>query len=149
MARQKIVNAATKDMGSAGAQILLAKYDRINAQGVNGYLHNVVVSYLAADTDAGDLGSENVGAIFYLTSDGSWNDDLIITARAGGGNGTTVSLSARRSITSNDTDPGHELTNFGPVYLWAEVTDATATADIDIRWVAEAWGRFIQCTEFP
>jgi len=145
MARQKLVNTFTKDMGSAGSQVLLAKIDKINAQGVSSYVHNVVISYLASDTSSGDLNTENVGAIFYLSTDGTWSDDLVITARAGGGNGTTVSLSARRSIKSSETDI--ELSNFGPIYLWGELTDATGTANIDARIVMETWGRFIEVTE--
>jgi len=145
MARQKLVNTFTKDMGSAGSQVLLAKIDKINAQGVSSYVHNVVISYLASDTSSGDLNTENVGAIFYLSTDGTWSDDLVITARVGGGNGTTVSLSARRSIKSSETDI--ELSNFGPIYLWGELTDATGTANIDARIVMETWGRFIEVTE--
>ena len=134
-------------MGSAGAQILLARIDKVQAQGINGWLNNVRVSYLASDTNLGDLGTENVGVMFYLTTDGVWDDDLIITARAGGGNGATVNLTAKRSIMTNDVNAGHEDGNIGPVYLWGEVTDATDTAQIDARIVAETWGRYIEFKE--
>ena len=134
-------------MGSAGNQVLLGRIDKVQAQGITGWFNNVTISYLASDTSAGDLGTENVGVLFYLTSDGVWDDDLVITARGGGGNGATVNLVAKRSIHSNDVTTGHEDGNIGPVYLWGEVTDATSTADIDARVVTETWGRYIEFTE--
>ena len=143
----KLVNAFTKDMGSAGSQVLLGRIDKVQAQGITGWFNNVIVSYLASDTSTGDLNEENVGCMLYLTSDGVWDDDLVITARAGGGNGTTVNLVAKRAIHSNDVSSGHEDGNIGPVYLWGELTDATGTANIDARIVTECWGRYIEFTE--
>jgi len=143
----KTVHTFTKDMGSAGGQILLARIDKVQAQGITGWFNNVQVSYLASDTDTGDLGTENVGCLLYLTSDGVWDDDLVITARGSGGNGSTVNLTAKRAIHSNDVNAGHEDGNIGPVYLWGEVTDATATADILARFVCEVWGRYVEFKE--
>jgi len=135
----KTVNVATKDMGSAGGQIRIGEINKIDAQGVNGYLNNIRLSVLLNDSVDGEIG----GFLAYLTTDDSWDDDSVITAR-GGSFGDTVNLSAKRSIQqNNDQVKGNQ----GLVHLWVELTDITTTVDVELRYVAETWGSFIGYTE--
>ena len=143
--RYKLIECGNVDMGSAGDQVKIAKFDKVDAQGITAYIHNIRLHYLANDTDLGDLGTENVGCMFYLTTDDAWSDGYVFAAAAGGGNGTNLNLSAKRFVR---TDADDILGNLGPVYLWGEVTDATDTADIDVRLVIEAWGYFHQITSY-
>ena len=135
----KLVNVATKDMGSAGGQVLIGVVDKIDAQGVNGFLNNIRLSVLLNDSVDGEIG----GFLAYLTTGASWDDDQVITAR-GGSFGDTVSLSAKRSISQN---VAKTMSNQGQIYLWVELTDITSTVNVDMRYVAETWGSFIAYTE--
>ena len=132
----KIVNSATKDMGSGGGQVRLGKVQKVDAQGITGYLNNVQVSAIINNYDGGDT---TPGIMFYLTTSTTWNDNYVITASACGIAGK-VNLSAKRYIKENLID---ELGNEGTVHLWAELTDITVTDDIDLRYVAETWGSFV------
>ena len=132
----KIVNAATKDMGSAGAQVRLGKVSKVDAQGVTAYLNNIVVSGIINNYDGGDT---TPGIMFYLTTDTTFSDDTIISAGATNTAGR-VSLSAKRWIKENLVDVKG---NRGTVHLWAELTDITISDNIELRYVAESWGRFI------
>ena len=136
----KIVNAATKDMGSAGAQTRLGVIGKVDAQGITAYLNNVQVSAIINNYDGGDT---TPGIMFYLTTSVTWDDNRIIAAGAVGIGGK-VSLSAKRRIKENAEDPQG---NTGTVHLWAELTDITVTDDIELRYVAETWGSFILFTE--
>ena len=140
MALYKIVNADTKDMGSGGLQVRLGVISKVDAQGVTAYLNNVVVSGIINNYDGGDT---TPGIMFYLTTATTWSDDYIISAGATNTAGR-VSLSAKRRIKENEADPKG---NTGTVHLWAELTDITISDNIDLRYVAESWGRFITFTE--
>ena len=135
----KVVNVATKDMGSAGGQILIGKVSKLDAQGINGYLNNIRLSVLLNDSVDGEIG----GFMAYLTTSSSWDDDYVITAR-GGSFGDTISLSAKRTIQANSIQA---TSNTGQVYLWVELTDITVATDVELRYVAETWGSFIGYTE--
>lgn len=136
----KIVNAASKGMGSAGVQQRLGVISKVDAQGVSGYLNNVQVSAIINNYDGGDT---TPGIMFYLTSGTTWSDDYIIAAGATNTAGK-VSLSAKRYIKQNEED---QKSNIGTVHLWAELTDITISDDISMRYVAETWGSFILYTE--
>ena len=138
--RYKIVNAATKSMGSAGAQVRLGYVSKVDAQGISGYLHNLQVSAIINNYDGGDT---TPGIMFYLTTDVAFDDDEIITASAAPIAGK-VSLSAKRWIKENAADPKG---NLGTVHLWAELTDITISDDIEMRYVVETWGNFVLFTE--
>ena len=143
MARRKmykIVNCATKDMGSAGAQIRLGVIGKVDAQGITAYLNNVQVSAIINNYDGGDT---TPGIMFYLTTDTTWDDDHIISAGATGIAGK-LSLSAKRRIKENAADPKG---NTGTVHLWAELTDITLSDNINMRYVVETWGSFVLFTE--
>ena len=132
----KIVNAATVDMGDSGAQVRLGKIQKVDAQGISGYLNNVQVSAIINNYDGGDT---TPGILFYLTTDTGWSDDTIISAAACGIAGK-VNLSARRWIKENLVD---SKGNTGTVHLWAELTDITISDNIELRYVAETWGSFV------
>ena len=136
----KIVNCFTKDMGSAGGQIRLGYYDKLDAQGITAWLNNVRVSSIINNYDGGNPAP---GIMFYLTTSSSWDDDRIIAARAGFA-GATVNLPAKRRIME---DAIVTAGNTGRVYVYAELTDITITDDIEARFVLEGWGRFIAFNE--
>lgn len=133
----KLTNVMTKDMGSGGSQILLGYVDKLDAQGVTGYLNNVVVSAIINNYDGGDT---TPGIMLYLTTSTTWSDAKIITASAMAIGGK-VSLTANRRILEN-TEVANG--NTGTVHLWAELTDITLTDNIELRYVVETWGNFVQ-----
>ena len=139
----KKMNAFTKSFGSAGAQILLAKFKKADAQSSQvSWLHNVVVTGMLQNGD-GDAG----GVVFYLSTQGTssaWSDDEIISAKGFPGYGGTVSLAAKRRIRKNEES---ELGDQGQVYLWGEITDLSYTADADMRIIIDTWGRNINIDE--
>ena len=152
MAKQplyKIVNAATRDLGDAGAQINIGEIGKIDAQGLTGHLRNVVLSVIVNDyPDISPVPGLSTpyqlpGFVAYLTTGASWSDDQIITARAFLA-GDTVSLAAYRRI---EADSAQTKADFGKVYLWLEATDIHATENTVVRYVAETWGRWIDFTE--
>ena len=132
----KIVNAATNDGTSSGDQVLIAKISKVDAQGVpNAWIKNVQVTAMVNEAE-----QDVAGLIFYLTTDGNWDDDYIITARGTPGPGGSVSLSANRSIKTNDTtSPAFEEGVGGPLYVWVEIGDYAATEKF--RWITEVWGQ--------
>ena len=127
-------------MGSAGDQIHLGYIDKLDAQGITGYLHNLQVSAMINNYDGGDPAP---GILFYLTSDDVWSDDTIIDAKAAYSAGN-VSLRARRWIKQ---DADQSKGNTGRVHLWAELTDITVSDDVEMRVIVATWGNFVQFTE--
>ena len=135
----KTVNVATKSVGTSGAQVHIGTIDKLDAQGVNGYLNNIRFSAMLNDSAGGFSG----GFIAYLTTDDTWDDDTIITARAGNF-ADTVNLVAKRSIQqNNDQVRGNQ----GLIHLWLEVTDIATVFPTEVRYIAETWGSFIAYTE--
>ena len=136
--RYKQTKTKTDNLGSAGSQVLIGKVDKIDAQGVNGYLHNIRVSMLL--NEGHTAFTTNGGFICYLTTADTWADEDIICARAAQF-ADTVNLPAKRTLRqSADNVKG----NMGPVYLWAECSDITASTDVTVRIVTETWGSFIE-----
>ena len=133
----KIVNAATNDGTLTGAQVVVAKISKVDAQGVpNAWIKNVQVTMMVNEAE-----EDVAGMVAYLTTDGgAWDDSKIITARAVPGPGGTVSLSANRSIKTNDTtSAAFEEGVGGPIYVWIEIGDYAYTEKF--RWITEVWGQ--------
>jgi len=132
----KQVITATKDLGSAGEQILIGSLSPLTARNQLGraYAKNIVMTYIlqgdaAADPDQG-------GICFYVSSNNTWADSDVITARALSLGGGTVNLPIHRWVSGEVTDdaPG------GKLYIYAEMTDFTLTTDVSVRYTAETWG---------
>ena len=140
----KLVNAASKTVGSAGSQVLVGRVDKLNHQSVpNGYLHGIKMSAMLQEAE-----QDTASIMFYLSTNDSWSDDDIICAAATGSTGGSAWLKAGRSIKSNatpDTANDIALTGMGPVFLWVEAGDYVASESI--RYVAETWGRNIEYSE--
>ena len=132
----KQTKVATVNMGSAGTQILVGTISPLDVQVGTGFLKNVVCTALQNDGDG-----DNGGFMFYLSTSNSWNDDYVLTARATGSLGGTVSLSAAGHNYIRD-DVADVSRNDGELYVWAEVTDLGTTQNT-ARIALEAWGRFI------
>ena len=135
----KQVSVQTKDVGSAGDQNRILAIAPLDPGVANGYLNNVQLTVLLNDSVDGEIG----GFIAYLTSGNTWDDDDVITAR-GGSFGDTVSLTAKRAIRTSTATPDE---TGGSVHAWVELTDITTTTDVDLRVIAETWGRFLKVTE--
>jgi len=144
----KIVNLNTVDMGSAGTPVRIGLINKIDAEGITGYLKNVVISSFIQDYHqpaAGTAGNVNPppSIMYYLQTTSTFDPNDVITARATTGAGT-VSLTAHRVIRRNeDVDDGND----GQIHVYAELTDVTVTQDLTLKFVLETWGRFIQFTE--
>ena len=116
-------------MGNAGDQILLGYIQKIDAQGVTSYVHNVVLTGAPQDTEASDMTFTG-----YLTTSATWGDTNVITARCTGSGGGTLSLSAKRSIQENaEITAGNE----GLIYVWGETSDSLANEEFRI--IVEVW----------
>ena len=138
----KIVNVATKSMGSAGGQIRIREIDKIDNQSTqNGYLHAVKISAIF-DTEQGAPGA---GFLFYATTDNTWNDNYVITSAGLGNGGGTCWLNIRRTIKTGSDTPLQGQSG-GPVYIWAEITDPGLSSE-SARFVTEVYGRNITVTE--
>ena len=133
----------TKAMGNLGAQAHIGTIDKLAPTISAGYLNNVIVSCQNNNID-----DTEVAAPFtiYLSNRAgpasNWSDDEVITARATAAGGGTVSLSAKRTIR---TDESSDDASFGPVHVWAEVADSSSTTD-EARFTIEAWGRMVILT---
>ena len=136
----KVIETATKNLGDSGDQILLGTIQPITSgnQAFSGWFKNVVVTYVIQDESASE--SSVGGVVFYLSSNTTWADDDVITARAVPFGGGSVSLSANRKVSGELFD---DMVG-GKVALWCEATDVSAINDLSIRYTAECWGRFIQ-----
>jgi len=136
----KKINSLTKNFGSAGAQILIARFKKADAQSSQvTWLNNVNVTGMLQEGD-GDAG----GILFYLTTGASFDDDQIISCKGFPGYGGSVSLSAKRRIRKNEES---DLGDQGQVYLYGEITDLSYTADVQVRTIIETWGRNVNIDE--
>ena len=134
-------------MGEVGDQIVVAKFDKIDAQNSPGaWLRTIKVSALFSDEDGGTVTSGTAGFIVYATTSSNWSDDTIITAGGIPGGGGTAWLAVRRKITTDYTGLAQEAGMDGPVYLWAEATDI-GESDVQARFVIETLGRYLETTE--
>ena len=145
MPNYKIVNAASKTVGSVGGQVLLGRTMKIDAQSIpNGYLEGIKVSAMIQEAE-----EDVAGMLFYLTTNPTWSDDYIIAAGAtAGGPSGSVYLSAKRYIRTNATpDASNDIAlgTGGMVYLWIEAGDYVFSESC--RYVAETWGRNVEFIE--
>ena len=149
MALYKQTVTFTKDMESAGAQRHIGKITKLDPALKAGFLK---IAYYRQVNDLGPLvpgdpAPNTPGITVYLSNasaNNGWDDDAVLTARATGPMSGTVSLAAYRSIETNESIDDSSL---GPVHVWAEITDVTATVDIEVRYTIEAWGRSILLEE--
>ena len=133
----KEVYTVTRDMGSSGLQVLIGTIEKIDAQGISGFLKNVRLSVMTQDTEASDM-----AYMGYLTTDNSsFNNDEIITARATAAGGGNLNLSANRYIRSNDPDAAMIAGEGGSIAVWLETAN-TVLAE-EARVYLEVWGRYI------
>ena len=134
--RYKQVTTATKDLGSAGSQILLGSLAPITNRNQLGraYAHNIMMTYILQGDAA--AGADQGGVVFYLSSNSSWADSDVICARSAAYGGGTLNIPVRAWVSGEVTDdaPG------GKIYLYAEATDMTVVTDVEIRYTAEIWG---------
>ena len=129
----KQVETQTVNLGSAGTQLRIGTFQKLDAQSFTGYLNNVRVSIIPQDTEASDI-----SFMCYLTSSTTYADDGVITARALSAGGGNVNLTARRRIVENaNISDG----NKGQVSLFIEQSDTVL--DEEARIVVEFWGNFI------
>ena len=138
----KKVNAKTHNMGSAGAQVKLLKVGMLDPQIKGCYCAGVKVTGLIQTGE-----QESGGMVFYAsTQSGAWSDDHVITASApAGAYSGSVYLKVGRYI---NTDVEDESGAMGPIYIWGELTDITATVDVDLRVITETWGRNLSTLEY-
>ena len=132
----KQVVSATKDIGSSGDQVLIGSLSPLTARNQLGraYVKNIVMTYILQGSSAAD--QDQGGVCFYVTSNNTFADSDVVTARARAFGGGTLNIPINRWVSGEVTDdaPG------GKLYLWAESTDVTLTTDIEIRYTAETWG---------
>ena len=134
----KQIKTFTKDMGSAGSQILLGYVEPLDDDLDFGYLNNIRLTAILQTGD-GDAG----GILCFLNASSSWSDSHIITADACPGFGGKMNLSAKRKVSG-----AQQITRpDGRVYLYAELTDITVTTDVQLRCVIECYGKFIKFVE--
>ena len=139
----KIVNVATKNVGSSGSQIRIGEIKKVDAQGASGYLHGIKMSAMLQEAE-----QDTASIMFYVTTDDVWDDNRVVVASATGSTGGSAWLPVKRYIRTNATpDSANDVAmgNTGPLYLWVEAGDYVASESI--RYVAETWGRFITYTE--
>ena len=123
-------------MDAGGAQKHIGKFSKLDSQGITAWVNNAQVSVLVNEAE-----QDNIGFLLYATTDDTWSDNYIITARAGFV-GQTLNLPIKRRI-EQDTDQA--LGNFGEVHLWLEFSDTVFSEEARI--VVESWGRFIEYIE--
>ncbi len=142
----RTVNAFTTNLGEVGDQVLVAKFDKIDAQNSPGaYCKTVKVSALYSDEDGGVVTSGTAGFMCYLTTAEDWSDDYIITAAGLTGGGDSCWLSARRWVRTDAQTAAQTLGSDGPIFLWIESTDIGDV--VQARIVIETIGRYLETTE--
>ena len=101
-------------------------------------IHSILNDVSGSSSPVSDM---PVNFMFYATTTGASapTSGNCIAAAATGYGGGSVNLTINRVIRDNDYDP-----NSGDqaIAIWAECTDATLTADIDLKIVAESYGRW-------
>ena len=127
----------TKDMGSAGDQILLGSWNSIDPGTMTAYLHNCNISAILQGDSAAD--PDQGGIMFYLSTNNSWADVDVFAASAYSFGGGKCSLTAKRKVSGEIFD---DMIG-GRVYLYGELSDTTATTDVSLRLAVEIWGRFV------
>ena len=131
------------DLGSGGAPTPIAKIQKQQGQMSSAYIKNVRVHCILNDiSGAGTPASDMpLNFMWYATTTDSVNpdDDNVIAAGATTYGGGSVNLSINRVIRDNDYDSN---SGTGAICIWAEATDATVTADVQLKCVLESYGRW-------
>ena len=132
---KQVVND-TVDLGDAGAQTLLGSLAPITNRNQLGraYCNNLVLTYIL--NQDGAVGDDVGGVVFYISSNATWAESDVISARAMPYGGGTINLPVKAWVSGTETEdaPG------GKLYLYAECTDTSAVLNTDIRFTAEVWG---------
>ena len=144
----KSTNLNSVDMGSGGDPVRIGRIQKIDAEGLTGYANNLVMTSYIQDYEqpaGGVPGQVNPvpSILISATTSSTWDANDLITARATTGAGT-VSLSLKRVIRRNeDVDDGND----GLIHIWAELTDVTVSTNLNLKFISELWGRYIQFVE--
>ena len=134
---------SVKNLGSSGAPIAIMRVQKQQGQMTSAFIKNLRIHCILNDVSGASTPSSDmpVNFMFYATTTGSSvpTSGNCIAAAATGYGGGSVNLTLNRVIRDNDYDP-----NSGDhaIAIWAECTDATVTADIELKLVAESYGRW-------
>ena len=131
------------DLGSGGSPTPIAKITKQQGQMSSAYIKNIRVHCILNDIAGGATPASDMPLNFmwYATTTDSANpdDDNVIAAAATSYGGGTVNLSINCLIRDNDYDAN---SGTGAVCIWCEATDATVTANIEMKCVLESYGRW-------
>ena len=129
-----------EDMGGSGAQAVLAKISKQQGQMSSAWIDRVRISWILEDVDLSAVTVLPLGVMFYActTNTGATSDNVVACSASRGGGGV-VTLDIKRRIVDNDFDTNSGV---GALSLIAECTDATVTADIDLKMCIEVYGRW-------
>ena len=138
---KQIAYVESVNMGSAGDPQAIVKFQKQQAQFTKCWIDGVKISYLVDDIAGLPTEYIDYGVLFAVTNHNTNNPSSanVVSARAAQGGANTVYLPVKRSIVDDDFDADsgdHALA------LWAELPDITATADITLKLVIEAFGRW-------
>ena len=141
---KQIALVKTEDLGSAGGVFNIAKIMKQVPTMSSCYVKNVQISCIVNDVAGGGTPASDMPLNFmvYATTDtGTPAGDNTLTGRATGYGGGHVNLAINRVIRSDDYDKD---SGDGAILIQAEATDATITADVDVKFVIEVWGKWHQ-----
>ena len=130
-------------MGVTGAQVHIAKVEKLDEQLSGCFLNNIIVSCQNNYLEEGSAAAAMTVYLSTASGDDGWSDDSVITARSTAAGGGTVNLKAYRRIQTNATIGGD--TSIGPVHVWAEQADQPQSTQ-QSRFTIEAWGRMHKLT---
>ena len=132
----------TEDIGSAGSWFRIAQLEKQQAGFTSAYIDKVRISFILDDIAGTGVNVIPFGYLFTAsTSDAgpSTSEYLISASASGNSGGGVVTLPIDRRVVDNtpDAESGEAA-----ISLYVEATDATLTADVELRMVIEVWGRW-------
>jgi len=130
------------DLASAGDPKLIAAMYKQQDSLTRAWIEKVRISFILDDIAGGGVNVIPFGYLWYVTTDNSAVPDtqnLIASTATGNSGGGTVTIDVKRSITDNSFDSN---SGFNALALWVEATDATVTADVDLKVSIEVFGRW-------
>jgi len=131
------------DLGSAGTAQPLVKIEKQQGQMSSAYIKNIRIHAILNDIagSSSPAGSTPINFMFYATTTDSSvpDDDNLIAAAATSFGGGSVNLTLNRVIRDNDYDAN---SGTGAICIWGECTDATVSANIEMKAVFESYGRW-------
>ena len=141
---KKIATTSLEDIGSGGGTVSIAKFTKQEAGMTSAYIDKVRVSFILEDIAGSATNTIPFGWLWTVitsgTSSDSHNGEYIVGASASGhSGGGVVTIPVNRRIVDNDFDSN---SGQNALLLVLEATDATVTADVDVRLVIETWGRW-------